>query len=136
MAKEYDIRYADNLIAYFAGYLALAEKNEVEALPMIEDWAEKIGCTMKDLNAWAEEDEDFAVAMERARQVISSVLVKGALNGKFNASFSNMAAKNLLAWQDKQDIKNTGSVVVRIIDEFDNGKPVISGCIEGTDAKD
>jgi len=131
----YHTAYADNIVAYFKGYLDIAN-DDVESkkgivLPLIGDWATEIGKTKTEIQKWASDHEDFRIAVEKATQIIESILVKQALQGKYNAAFAAIAAKNLCGWVDKHEVNETKEIHITVVERFDGGQKVISEGVMG-----
>ena len=81
--EKYKKIYIKLLLEHFA-----AEPAPGVEFPMFEGFAKKIGVTVRTLERWAAEKEDFGEAYERCRDVQRRFLVLGGLTERYNASFA------------------------------------------------
>lgn len=80
---KYKKAYINEMILYFS-----AEPAPGVEFPMFEGFAKKIGVTVRTLERWAAEKEDFGEAYERCRDVQRRFLVIGGLTERYNPSFA------------------------------------------------
>lgn len=80
---KYKKEYIKLLLEHFA-----AEPAPGVEFPMFEGFAKKIGVTVRTLERWAAEKEDFGEAYERCRDVQRRFLVLGGLTERYNPSFA------------------------------------------------
>ena len=91
---KYKREYVDMMLNFFA-----AEPGGGVEYPMFEGFAKRIGVTVRTLERWAAEKEDFGEAYERCLDVQRRFLVIGGLTERYNSAF----AKFLLGCQGMSD---------------------------------
>ncbi len=76
------------------------------------------------LTEFANVNEKFSDALNRAGDIEEMRLVNGALKGKYNAYFAGLTLKNVAGWRDKVDTDMTskGEKIDGIIYNTPNGK--------------
>lgn len=97
-----------------------------EKFPTFERFATNIGVSAITLKRWAEDKDEagelkhpeFCQAYTRARDLQAANMIEGGMGGSYSGPFTVLAAKNIIAWRDKQDMEMTGS----------NGGPIKSEC--------
>lgn len=127
--SEYKPEYCDQIIAFFnvppfevkTGVDKdgnFVERFQTNTFPTFERFAAKIGVVAITLRHWAEEKDsegnyvrpDFFQAYSRARDMQAANMVEGGMAGTYAGPFTVLAAKNLIAWRDKQEIEHSGEV--------------------------
>jgi hypothetical protein len=117
---KYKKAYIDELILYFS-----AEPKPGVEYPMFEGFAKKIGVTVRTLERWATENEDFGEAYERCRDVQRRFLVLGGLTERYNSAFAKfmcgvhgMSDKNATVERDDPTGASGGlDVVITLLSE-------------------
>lgn len=113
---KYDPKYCDQIIDFFADHELTRERikfydkdgnahtEEVANIyPTITDFAKKIGVNRSSLHEWSRKHKDFSVALKEAKELQHEIIIKSALCGYYNASFSIFAMKNIAGWRDKNE---------------------------------
>lgn len=122
---KYKKAYINEMILYFS-----AEPSKDAEYPMFEGFAKKIGVTVRTLERWAAEKEDFGEAYERCRDVQKRFLVLGGLTERYNSAFAKfmcgvhgMTDKNTSKSEDDSGGNAGGlEVVITLLKEKDNEK--------------
>ena len=123
---KYKKAYIDQLILYFS-----AEPAPGVEYPMFEGFAKRIGVTVRTLERWAAEKEDFGEAYERCRDVQKRFLVVGGLTERYNSAFAKfmcgvhgMSDKNAASEKDGDTGGSSGGldVVITLLSERENGQ--------------
>ena len=79
---KYKKEYISRMLFYFSGEPTGGD------FPMFEGFAKEIGVTVRTLERWAAEKEDFGEAYERCRDVQRRFLVIGGLTKRYDPSFA------------------------------------------------
>ena len=120
---KYKPEYCQGIIDYFIKPLT-ATKLEV---PFISASAREIGVRTETLWDWQNKNSDrykpdFSKAYTECKYIQEEILRKGALEGKFNATFAWNTGKNICMWRDitevKQDIKTEHDISPALADMF------------------
>lgn len=99
---------------YCEGIIAFCENhNEV---PFLQDYAHLIGVCKDTLQEWASVHPEFSLAYKKAKDIQEKKLVTGGLTGKFNPAVTIFVLKNVSGWRDKQEINQTGTIVIQAED--------------------
>jgi hypothetical protein len=69
-----------------------------------EDFALSRGYDPDNLSLWAKENEKFAGVYKQSKAWQKSLLVKGGLLGKYNASITKLVLANTAGWTDRQQL--------------------------------
>jgi hypothetical protein len=121
--SEYDPKYCDEIVKFFevepferkTGIDAngvIVERYQTNTFPTLERFASKIGVVAITLRHWAEERDsegnlvrpEFFHAYSRARDLQAANMIEGGMAGTYSGAFTVLAAKNLIAWRDKQEL--------------------------------
>lgn len=76
-----------------------------------EDFANQRGYSPEYLSRWAKENERFNQVYERSQYWQKSLLIRGGLLSKFNASITKLVLANTTGWTDKQESKISGDAI-------------------------
>jgi hypothetical protein len=76
--------------------------------PTIAGFAVSLGTSKQTVYSWAQNYPQFLDALELFNSKQEHELTNGALNGKYNASFSTLMAKNFFGFKDKNETELTG----------------------------
>lgn len=98
---KYEKEYAQQLLDYCAC-------NEDGFFPTKAGFAIKIGVDRDTLKEWASKHSDFSAAYKKVEDYQYNSLIPGALQGKYNPTFSIFFAKNNLGMTDKQELAVSG----------------------------
>ena len=82
-AGKYKRKFIDEMLLYFS-----AEPTKDAEYPTFEGFAKRIGVTVRTLERWAAEKEDFGEAYERCRDVQKRFLIIGGLTERYNSAFA------------------------------------------------
>jgi hypothetical protein len=91
-----------------------SKKLQVNDLPMLEIFANKIQVSTTALDGWATETykdgktlkhPGFHAAMEIARNVQKKFLSHNGLKGHYSASFTAFLGKNMVGWRDHKEVE-------------------------------
>jgi hypothetical protein len=69
-----------------------------------EDFASQRGYDPDQLSIWAKENKRFSGVYKRAQAWQKSLLIRGGLLSKFNASITKLVLANTCGWTDKQQV--------------------------------
>ena len=124
-AGKYKRRFIDEMLLYFS-----AEPTKDAEYPTFEGFAKRIGVTVRTLERWAAEKEDFGEAYERCRDVQKRFLIIGGLTERYNSAFAKfmcgvhgMTDKNTAKSEDDSGGNAGGlEVVITLLKEKDNEK--------------
>jgi hypothetical protein len=125
--SKYRLEYAAELVKHFScepfEYIVIDADSGRTAqvpgkLPLLQEFAAKIGVASSTLRAWATVTDDagnplhpeFQAAYARARDLQQSVLIQGALAGAFDSRVACLALKNLAGWRDRVEVEEVGSM--------------------------
>lgn len=70
----------------------------------LKDFAIKNGIPAEYLSRLAKDHPEFAKALQMAKDLQESKLLKGGLSGKFPTAMVIFALKNVAGWRDRQDV--------------------------------
>lgn len=119
---EYKEKYCQMIIDFFANHELQRERVKTSGLditttelvtnpyPTINDFAKKIDVNYVSLRRWVETHPEFSDAYKRAKELQHEIIIKGALIGAYNATFSIFAMKNIAGWRDKTEVEHSGSI--------------------------
>lgn len=104
---DYNPKYCADIVNFFLNHIIDRDKPDY---PTITDFARKYNITRSSINLWATKYPDFSEALKQIKELQKEIIIKGAITGVFNASFSIFAMKNIAGWRDKTDIEHSGSI--------------------------
>ena len=87
-------------------------------LPILEGFASSLGVTVEILFKWAKEHTEFKHTMDICKTMQAHILITNGLKGLYNPTFTVFATKNIIGWTDKQDIKVSGVIQHKKLEEF------------------
>lgn len=112
---KYKPEYCDDIIDYFSGEPYSTETTESGAskkipndLPLIQNYAKKIGVCVDTLNEWTKVHPAFSEAYKKARALQEAFWTTNSLHGLYSPAFTIFAGKNMFGWRDKQEHEHTG----------------------------
>ena len=82
-AGKYKKKFIEEILLYFS-----AEPTKDAEYPTFEGFAKRIGVTVRTMERWAAEKEDFGEAYERCRDVQKRFLIIGGLTERYNSAFA------------------------------------------------
>ena len=100
-------------------------KRRPNDLPLIQNFAKKIGVCVDTLNEWTRRHPEFSDSYKKARELQEAFWVTNSLYGGYSPAFTIFAGKNMFGWRDKQEVAHSGGVAVLSHDPID--KPETSG---------
>lgn len=132
MVKFFDIEPYETTTETF--YYKNGDEKEKEvrvarSLPFLRDFAKSIGVAYATITRWAEHKDEscpktckrpeFCDAYKESKVLQEQMMVKNALCGLYNATFSIFTAKNMFGWRDDKnlDITSGGKSIGAILDE-------------------
>lgn len=122
---KYKRKFIDMMLLYFS-----AEPAQGVEYPTFEGFAKMIGVTVRTLERWASEKEDFGEAYERCRDVQRRFLITGGLTERYNAAFAKFMC-GVHGMTDKNSKSDDGGssgggdgleVVITLLKEKDSEK--------------
>ena len=125
-AGKYKKKFIEEILLYFS-----AEPTKDAEYPTFEGFAKKIGVTVRTMERWAAEKEDFGEAYERCRDVQKRFLIIGGLTERYNSAFAKflcgvhgMSDKNAANEKDGDTGGSSGGldVVITLLSERENGQ--------------
>lgn len=103
--KKYTKEFIENQAEAFEAWMK--EKNSL----WYEDFAMERGFDPNLLSLWASENEKFSGVYKRAQFWQKSLLIRGGLLNKFNASITKLVLANTTGWSDRVESKLSGDAV-------------------------
>ncbi len=123
-ADKYKKKYAKALVEYFSKPPSRVEyvkhydsygnlKREEPVImgadyPTLEGFAASLSVTVRTLENWCEEHEEFSEAYERATELQKNALIVNALGGQYNGNFAKFVAMNAFGMSEKSESKLGG----------------------------
>ncbi len=118
---KYKERYCQDIIDFFTGHELTRERvkatgkddytatEEIANIyPTFHDFAKTIGVNYSTARDWVDRYPKFHESYNRCKKIQHEIIVKCALSGLYNASFSIFAMKNIAGWRDKRELEHTG----------------------------
>jgi len=106
---KYDKTYCTRLIEFFS--LSPTDNNgKANEYPTFRDFSRSIGVTHKTVTGWKNKNPEFLLAFEECKALQVNFILKNALAGRFNSSFSAFVLKNIAGWRDSKDVNHSGEV--------------------------
>lgn len=99
VGKDNIAAYGEMMVVEFEEHLRTLEEHKDPIF--IEAWARRHNISDDTLRRYCDENEEFCMAYKRAKQIQKEVLIKGAMKGWFNPTFSIFTAKNITDMRDK-----------------------------------
>ncbi len=86
-------------------------------LPTFQAFAQSVGASVAELNAWRSEHPEFDAACQRAQQMQENAWIVGSLAGHYNSSFAQFFGKTVLGYGERGDGEKEPPVItVRVVD--------------------
>ena len=85
-------------------------QTKANPVPLMCDFAQFLGTTVKTLFDWVKQFEEFRKATTHAQDLQLRHLATVTGLGLYNANWSVFMAKNISSWRDKKEIEHTGGV--------------------------
>lgn len=107
------------MVSFFNSYLTAQEHERKEKnkkgneytiidkefdYPTFMDFSKKIGVSHYTLTNWKKAHPEFLDTYKECQEIQQQIIVKHAITGRFNASFSIFAMKNIAGWRDNNSI--------------------------------
>lgn len=95
--------------------------------PTFEEFATDHDLTSETLQAWKKSKPEFSACYKKALEIQKSILLTGALNGKYDKLFSIFLAKNVYGMQDRVDMRQSGKLEISRV-ELPEKKKAMTDC--------
>ena len=113
--SKYKAKYCREIIEFFSDFIMVESYNKYgkkqlqRRLPTFEEFALRIGVSVRTLGNWREKESKFADACEECLSLQKNLLIQAGLNDSFNSSFVKFTLSAVHGMREKTDVSVGGS---------------------------
>ena len=110
---KYKPEYCQQIIDHFdvpATYTTDKGEEKACKLPLVIDFAHKIGVNNDTLYEWAKVHPEFSESFKKGRKLQERIWIENSMKGLYNTAFTIFLGKNIFKWTDRQNMAVEGDV--------------------------